>query len=303
MTSRTFARASQCSQRIWTFPFALRHSPREVSERDERRGRDSNVKYGRQQQETTTTPDVEGTLMKPLRLISTGILVLFLGVLAPAYAQQDQGAKPEKQEQQTKPEKQQKAKPGKQEQQQAKGQQQQQQKQQQQQAKTANQNEQRQARGQQQQQQKQQQQQAKTANQNEQRQAKGQQEQQQKQQQQPARTQQNQERNQQHQQQQASSQQHQQVQGQWARNGQKDSRGHEYSESRFGRDHHARFEENGGRYYNGRREYSYGGYWFYAEGYPAWFYQEDVYFIMGADGLWYAVAYGNPSLMFQINIE
>ena len=122
------------------------------------------------------------------------------------------------------------------------------------------------------------QQQAKTANQNEQRQAK---------------TQQNQEK----------SQQHAQAQGQWARNGQKDSRGHEYNESRFGRDHHARFEENGGRYYNGRREYSYGGYWFYAGAYPAWFYQQDVYFIMGADGLWYAVAYANPSLMFQVNIE
>ena len=70
-----------------------------------------------------------------------------------------------------------------------------------------------------------------------------------------------------------------------------------------GREHHARFEENGGRYYNGRREYSYGGYWFYAGAFPAWFYQQDVYFIMGADGLWYAVAYGNPSLVFQVNIE
>jgi hypothetical protein len=98
-------------------------------------------------------------------------------------------------------------------------------------------------------------------------------------------------------------QQSQQAQGQWAHNGQKDSRGHEYNESRFGRDHHARFEENGGRFYDGRREYSYGGYWFYAGAYPAWFYQQDVYFIMGADGLWHAVAYDNPSLMFQVNIE
>ena len=95
----------------------------------------------------------------------------------------------------------------------------------------------------------------------------------------------------------------QQSQGQYAKNGQKDSRGHEYNESRFGRDHHTRFVETGGRMYNGRREYSYGGYWFYAGAYPAWFYQQDVYFIMGADGLWYAVAYGNPSLTFQVNIE
>ena len=94
----------------------------------------------------------------------------------------------------------------------------------------------------------------------------------------------------------------QQSQGQFARNGQKDSAGHVYNESHFGPDHHARFESNGGRMYNGRREYSYGGYWFYAGSYPAWFYQQDVYFVMGADGLWYAVAYGNPSLMFQVNI-
>jgi hypothetical protein len=95
----------------------------------------------------------------------------------------------------------------------------------------------------------------------------------------------------------------QQSQGQYAKNGQKDSRGHEYSTSKFGPDHHARFVATGGRLYNGRREYSYGGYWFYAGAYPAWFYQQDVYFIMGADGLWYAVAYGNPSLTFQVDIE
>jgi hypothetical protein len=117
--------------------------------------------------------------------------------------------------------------------------------------------------------------------------------------QQQAKTPQNEEKNQ-HQQQ--AKGQAQQSQGQFARNGQKDSYGHEYNESHFGPNHHARFEENGGRSYNGRREYSYGGYWFYAGSYPAWFYQQDVYFIMGADGLWYAVAYGNPSLMFQVNI-
>jgi hypothetical protein len=95
----------------------------------------------------------------------------------------------------------------------------------------------------------------------------------------------------------------QQPQGQWAHNGQKDSRGHEYDESRLGRDHHARFTENGGRSYNGRREYSYGGYWFYAANYPPWFYEHDVYFVLGADGLWYAVAYDDPSLIFQVQVE
>jgi glucan-binding YG repeat protein len=94
----------------------------------------------------------------------------------------------------------------------------------------------------------------------------------------------------------------QQSQGQYAKNGQKDSGGHEYNTSKFGPDHHARFTATGGRFYGGRREYSYGGYWFYAGTYPPWFYQQDVYFIMGADGVWYAVAYGNPSLTFQVNI-
>jgi hypothetical protein len=234
--------------------------------------------------------------MKVTRLIRTGTLLLFLGAIAPAYAQQEQHeqeAKPQKQEQQAKPEeRQQQAKPA-----------QQQHTQQAPQAKPTQQQNTRQQEAKGQQQQKQQQQQAKTANQNEQPQAKGQQERQQQQakgQQQQAKTQQNQEKSQH--QQQAAGQQNQQAQGRWAHNGQKDSRGHEYTESTFGREHHTRFEERGGRYYNGRREYSYGGYWFYAGAYPAWFYQQDVYFIMGADGLWYAVAYGNPSLMLQVNI-
>jgi hypothetical protein len=89
----------------------------------------------------------------------------------------------------------------------------------------------------------------------------------------------------------------------YAKNGQKDSRGHVYSTSRFGPDHHSRFVETGGREFNGRREFSYGGYWFYAGVYPPWFYQQDVYFVMGPDGLWYAVAVGNPSLTFQVDID
>ncbi len=57
--------------------------------------------------------------MKPVGIISTGVLLLLLGAVAPTYAQQEE-AKPPKQEQQAKPEKQQKKQP------QAKGQQQQQ---------------------------------------------------------------------------------------------------------------------------------------------------------------------------------
>jgi type IV secretory pathway VirB10-like protein len=225
-----------------------------------------------------------------MKSVIIGMLLLIVGVTLPAFSQEErheesakpaqheeqakpaakqEQARPQKQEQQAKPAKQEQAKPEKQ-QQQAKPQKQEQQ------AKHQEQNQQKQA----------------------QQQSKGQQQQEKKQQQQQTRTQQNQ----QHQQQQAAGH-AQQSQAQYARNGQKDRYGHEYNESHFGRNHHSRFEASGGREYNGRREYSYGGYWFYAGAYPAWFYQQDVYFIMGADGLWYAVAYGDPSLTFQVYIE
>ena len=208
--------------------------------------------------------------MKVLRVITTTAVFLLLGATIPAFAQEEhheEAAKPAQQEEKAKPAvKQEQPKPQKQEEQ----------------AKPAK------------------QEQAKPQKQEQQQQAKGQQQQETKQQQQQVKTQQNEEKNQQHQEQ--AKGQVQQSQGQFARNGQKDSYGHVYNESHFGPNHHARFEANGGRYYNGRREYSYGGYWFYAGSYPAWFYQQDVYFIMGADGLWYAVASGNPSLMFQVNI-
>jgi hypothetical protein len=220
------------------------------------------------------------TIMKALSLISTGVLLVLLGAVPATYAQEEkheQEAKPQKQEEQAKPQKQEQAKPAKQEKQaQAKPEKQEQ-------AKPAKQEKQAQAKPEKQEQ-------AKPAKQEKQAQAKSEKQQQAKSaKQEPV--------------QQVKGQQHEQAQGQWARNGQKDSRGHEYNESRFGREHHARFEENGGRFYNGRREYSYGGYWFYAGVYPPWFYQQDVYFIMGADGLWYAVAYGDPSLTFQVDID
>jgi hypothetical protein len=219
---------------------------------------------------------MEATRMKMLGVISTAAVFLLLGATVPAFAQeehQEEGAKPAQHEERAKPAaKQEQAKPQKQEQQ-AKPVKQEQAKPEKQQQQARPQKQEQQAQGQQQQERKQQQQ---------------------------AKAQQNEEKSQPHRQQ--ANGHVQQSQGQYARNGQKDRYGHEYNESRFGPDHHARFEENGGRYYNGHREYSYGGYWFYAPAYPAWFYQQDVYFILGADGLWYAVAYDNPSLTFQVNI-
>jgi hypothetical protein len=222
--------------------------------------------------------------MKVLGVISTTAVFLLLGATAPAFAQeehQEEGAKPAQHEEQAKPApKQEQAKPEKQEQQ-AKPAKQEQAKPEKQQQQAKPEKQEQQAKSQEEDQQKKTQQQAKS-------------------QQQETKQQQNEAKSQEHQQQ--AKGQAQESQGQYARNGQKDKYGHEYNESHFGPSHQTRFQENGGRYYNGRREYSYGGYWFYAGTYPAWFYQQDVYFIMGADGLWYAVASGNPSLTFQVSI-
>jgi glucan-binding YG repeat protein len=207
---------------------------------------------------------MEATNMKALSLISTGVLVLLLGAVAPTYAQEEkpeESAKPAAKQEEAKPAaKQEEAKPA------AK----------QEQPKSAAKQEQPKSAAKQEE--------AKPAAKQE----------------QPKSAAKQEEAKPEAKQQQAAHA--QQSQGQYAKNGQKDSGGHEYSTSKFGPNHHARFEQNGGRYYDGRREYSYGGYWFYAGSYPAWFYQQDVYFIMGADGLWYAVAYDNPSLTFQVNI-
>jgi glucan-binding YG repeat protein len=189
---------------------------------------------------------MEATNMKALSLISTGVLVLLLGAVAPTYAQEEkhEEAKPEAKQEQAKPEaKHEEAKPT---------------------ARPAE---------------------AKPAARQEQAKPEAKHEEAR-----PAAKQ-----------QEASH--GQQSHPDYAKNGQKDSRGHVYTSSRFGPDHHARFVATGGREYDGRREFSYGGYWFYAGAYPPWFYQQDVYFVMAPDGLWYAVAYGNPSLTFQVSID
>jgi glucan-binding YG repeat protein len=206
---------------------------------------------------------MEATSMKALGVISTTALFLFLGATVPAFAQE------EHHEEEAKPEKQQEqAKPAKQ-QEEAKPAKQQEE------AKPAKQQEQAKTEKQQQEAKPVKQEEAKPVKQEETRPAK---------------------------QQEQANEHAQKSQGQYAHDGQKDSHGHVYTSSRFGPDHHARFVANGGRFYNGRREYSYGGYWFYAGSYPAWFYQQDVYFIMGADGIWYAVAINDPSLTFVVNI-
>src|SRR5271154_5789301 len=148
---------------------------------------------------------MEATIMKALSLISTGVLVLLLGAVAPSYAQEskpDDSAKPAAKQEETKPAaKQEEAKPA--------------------------------------------------AKQEETK---------------PVAKQEEAKPEAKHQE----ADHAQQSQGQYARNGQKDSRGHEYTTSKFGPDHHARFAATGGRFTDGRREYSYGGSWVYAGTYPPW---------------------------------
>lgn len=102
--------------------------------------------------------------------------------------------------------------------------------------------------------------------------------------------------------------QHQQVQRQHqynrdTRGDYRDHSGRAYDRSRFGRDHYAHFDRNGGRYYHGRRGYPFGGYWFYGE-WPGWFYDPcGSYFELGPDGFWYAHSYCNAGLSFQVEVE
>ena len=239
--------------------------------------------------------------MKPVELISTGVLLLLLGTVAPMYAQQEQQqeAKPQKQEQEAKPEKQQKAK----------GQQGQQQKRQQE------------AKGQQEQQQKRQQE------------AKGQQEQQRQQrvqqEQQRVRGQQEQQQRAQQQRQQQASQQGQRVQqaeqrGVWqqhrARSWEAEHRtwqqrggynGYRIPEDRyrgnFGPDHSFRIYSSPVEVYGGRPRFQYGGFWFsVVDPWPEywsddWYENDDVYIDYSGDG-YYLYNRRHPGVGLSISV-
>jgi hypothetical protein len=200
--------------------------------------------------------------MKPVGLITTGVLFLLLGTLAPSYAQQDQHQqedKGSKQEQKAKPEKQQQqAKPTTRPQQQAQGQQQ---------AKPTTRQPQQQAQGQQQ---------AKPATRQPQQQAQGEQHQQGKEQQQQAKGQPEQPR--QHAERSAAEEQRQRAVPALRLSAR--GRGRipdDRFRSNFGRGHEFRIESP--RMVGGYSRFQYGGYWFgFVEPWPAgWYYTDDVY--------------------------
>ena len=78
--------------------------------------------------------------------------------------------------------------------------------------------------------------------------------------------------------------------------------GHDFHREDFGREHFTRFGIHDGRFFNGRREFFYGGFWFYGN-WPGWFYNCNTYFDYGPDGLWYAYCYDNPGLFFRVDID
>ena len=216
---------------------------------------------------------MEATLMKPIGLISTGVLLLILAAAAPAYAQ-EQATKPEKQEQQAKPEKQQQAKPQKQQQEAKPAKQEQQQPAKAQQEKQAQQPKQQQqaksTRQDQQQPAKTQQTQAKSQNQRPQQQVKSTRQDQQ----QPARGQQGQ----QHAQRTPAEQQRQRSVPALRLSARGEGRvPDDRFRSNFGRQH--TFRISSPQMVDGYSRFQYGGYWFgFVQPWPdGWYYTDDVY--------------------------
>jgi hypothetical protein len=70
----------------------------------------------------------------------------------------------------------------------------------------------------------------------------------------------------------------------------------------FGPEHRTHFSRNHYRWFGGRREYFYGGFWFNCGLglWPDWFFEDDVYFVIGEDGCWYAHSYYHPGLFIRV---
>jgi len=56
----------------------------------------------------------------------------------------------------------------------------------------------------------------------------------------------------------------------------------------------------GNRYVDGRRQVYFGGFWFGCEVWPAWVFTDEIYFVMGPDGVWFGYDYANPNLFVQV---
>ena len=64
------------------------------------------------------------------------------------------------------------------------------------------------------------------------------------------------------------------------------------------RDHHARVQGN--RYVDGRRQVYFGGFWFGCEVWPSWIFTDEVYVVMGPNGIWFVYDFSDPNLFVQV---
>ena len=49
-------------------------------------------------------------------------------------------------------------------------------------------------------------------------------------------------------------------------------------------------------------EVQFEGYWFYRTEWPVWVFNEDVYFVMGPNDVWFAYEYNNPAVFIQLTL-
>jgi hypothetical protein len=77
---------------------------------------------------------------------------------------------------------------------------------------------------------------------------------------------------------------------------------HTSMHSSFGPEHRAHFDRNHYRWFGGRREFFFGGARFNCGPgfFPDWFFEDDVYFVIGEDGLWYAHSYLRPGFFIRV---
>jgi len=68
----------------------------------------------------------------------------------------------------------------------------------------------------------------------------------------------------------------------------------------FDRDTHHRIDSR--RYVGDRLEVQFEGYWFGCDRWPVWVFNEDVYFVMGPNNVWFAYEYNNPAVFLQVTL-
>lgn len=81
--------------------------------------------------------------------------------------------------------------------------------------------------------------------------------------------------------------------------GRHDNRGRRDPRSFDSRTHH-RIDSR--RYVGDRMEVQFEGYWFYRTEWPVWVFNEDVYFVMGPNDVWFAYEYNNPAVFLQVSL-